>query len=517
MENRFDVIVIGAGHNGLTVANQLAQKKKKVLVIEKNSEVGGLARKREFHLGFFSNGLLHDTTMLNRELVKNLGLENFGFKYNEKALKFYTPVSSKSSDAQNWLGVSHDSEVGADEIRKISAADAKKYKEFRAFIQRISGPIKMFLQTVPPKFEKMTLQEKFSLLKTSVALRLLGKKDMLEVLRIPPMCVADWLGEWFVTEELKSNLALTALSGTQTGPWSPGTAMNLLFKEVQRTNGIVGGPAVLISSLSRAAQEFGAVILKEKTVSKVTIDNGAVTGVELATGEKIFAPVVVSSCDPKTTFNKLVEAQFLLPSFEAKIKNYRSKGTLAQMNLAIKGSFEPLNAPASGESAPSFYRIVDTIDNFERAFDACKYGEASSSPALEICVNSSVGKDMSPTGSTSVSILVHFVPYTTAEKNAAVRSQVAEAVMKILKSKFKPFEVLASEVLTPFDLEKEYSITGGQITHGEHAIDQMIVRPVPECSRFETPIDGLFLCGSGSFPGGNLTCLPGYLAAQVIH
>ena len=503
MKSNYDAIVIGAGHNGLTTANFLAQKGLGVLVLERKKELGGLAGGRHFYSGHSTEGLLTDTTRVQKDILTSLNLE---FEWNDHTPPCFTPTKKGTG-----LHLYHETHLAENEIAKISPKDAEKYKEFRDFIKRVSGPVKSFLQTVPPHFEKMTVSERWNIFKASLSLRLLGKKDMLELIRIPPMCVADWLDEYFESDCLKGSLALSAVSSLFAGPKSPGTAFNLLIHEVTRGTGLKGGAKSLIKALANKAEKYGVEILKEKEVVEVIVKGSDVKGVRLDSGEEITSQRVIASSHLKTLFLKLIKPECLSPTFENRLNNFRHRGTTAVVNLAIKGKLQFKCRPdLSIKSA----RIVDSLYNLERAFDAVKYNEISEDPSLEIFVNDSI---LSPEGHSSLTILAHYVPYHlkdgwTQEK----KEKLGKKIIEKLQSYCLDFEVKGHEVLIPVDLEKEYFIEGGHLHHGEHSIDQLLVRPLPECARYETPIRGLYLCGSGSFPGGNLTCLPGYLCSQVI-
>jgi phytoene dehydrogenase-like protein len=506
MKSNYDVIVIGAGHNGLTAANFLAQKGFGVLVLERKKELGGVAGSRHFHSNYSTEGLLTDTTRVQKDVLAKLNIELDSLLWNEQTPPCLTPTKEGPG-----LNLYVDPLLAESELAKISTQDAKKYKEFRAFIKRVSGPVKSFLQTVPPHFEKMTVSEKWNIFKTSVSLRLLGKKDMLELMRIPPMSVADWLDEYFESDVLKASLALTAVSSLFAGPHSPGTAFNLLIYEVTRGVGLKGGAKSLVDVLVKKAETLGVEIVREKEVVEVLVEESEVKGVRLASGEDIKASRVLASSHLKTLFLKLMKPENLSPTFENHLNNFRHRGTTAVVNLAIKGDLQFKCRPdLKVESA----RIVESMNELEKAFDAVKYKEISQDPALEVSLHPS---NLAPSGHHSLSILVHYVPYElkggwTQEK----KDQLGQKVLEKLKRYCLEFEVIGHEVLTPVDLEKEYFLEGGHLHHGEHSVDQLLVRPIPECARYETPIRGLYLCGSGSFPGGNLTCLPGYLCSQVV-
>jgi len=501
-----DVIVIGGGHNGLTTANFLAKRGKSVLVLEKQSQLGGTAAQREFHPGFASGGVLFDTSLVRQETLQELNGE---FEFNQSAPPIYIPDPKGPG-----INLYFDAKLSYPEIAAYSEKDAKKYIEFRSFIERVSKPIRTFLTTVPAHFEKMTMGEKFHLFKTSLSLRRLGKKDMMEFLRIPPMCVADWLNEWFETDILKAALALDAVNKTFAGPWSPGTALNLLFQESMRETGLKHGPLGLINALEKSARKNKVEIRTNCQVQEVIIEDGSAKGVLLENGEKILADTVFSALDPKNLFHQLIRPEHLNFKLEENVNHFRGRGSLAILNLAIEGYLKFINRP---QLLIEHARLVSDLDHLEKAFDCLKYKQASNSFALELFVPSVTNPQLAVSGHSVISLAIHFVPYDLNSESTLQTKQVVEQeVIAQLKSFTQDFNVIASEILFPKDLEQKYSLTQGHLFHGEHSIDQLMVRPFPECARYETPIKRLHLCGSGSFPGGNLTCLPGKLAADSL-
>jgi phytoene dehydrogenase-like protein len=339
---------------------------------------------------------------------------------------------------------------------------------------------------------------------------------MLEFMRISPMCVADWLNEWFENDCLKAALAAAGLSGNFAAPWSPGTAFNLLLWECSARYSIKGGPQSLIAALEKAARSQGVEIRTGSEVSGVRLSGGQVKGVVLKSGEHIHAPVVGASCDARHVFLDLVPANQVENWQKNRIRHIRGTGTTAKVNLALNTLLE-FNG-RSGEKI-AFARTGRHLDQIERAFDTCKYGQFSAEPILDIHIPTVSNPDLAPPGHSVVSILVHFVPYGL--KPQWDRSQIEKLDNTVVAAleQYAPGvtgAIVAREVLSPVDLEKRYGLVQGHIFHGEHALDQLILRPTPECARYRTPIQGLYLCGSGSHPGGGITCGPGALAAAVI-
>ena len=509
--NAYDVIVIGAGHNGLTAAALLAKKGRRVLVLERRDLVGGLAAGEEFHTGYQTAGVLHDSGQIRAGLVKSLDLKSHGLEIQPGRPSFL----ALDLKGRGMLLGNKDRRT-AKEINFYSPEDARQYLKYRKFIKRVAGVVNRIFEEPPPAVESLDGRTLWDLFRTGFALRRLDKTTMLEFFRISPMCVADWLNEWFENNCLKAALAGAGLCGNFAGPWSPGTAFNLLVWESSAKHSVKGGPRSVIAALEKAALSHGVEIRTESEVGEIQISGGQIKGVVLKSGEHIQAPVVAASCDPRHTFLDLVPGNQVENWQERRIRHIRGTGTTANVNLALNTQLEFKDR--SGEKI-AFARTGHHLDQIEKAFDACKYGQFSAQPILDIHIPTVSDQNLSPPGHSVVSILAHFVPYRLRPQwDQDQIAKLGDTVVATLEQ-YAPGvtqAIVAREVLPPGDLETRYSLVRGHLLHGEHALDQLILRPTPECARYHTPIKGLYLCGSGSHPGGGITCGPGALAAAVI-
>jgi phytoene dehydrogenase-like protein len=507
----YDVIVIGAGHNGLTAASLLSKQGRKVLVLERRNVIGGMAAGEEFHPGFRTSGLLHDTSQVRPYVINALDLKTHGLKIIPQR----PSILALDHEGRGLLLGENDKHT-ANEIRSVSDSDADQYLAYRAFIAKVKKPIVRILDNLPPVMDAADTSTTWNLFKTAIAVRRLGKKDMMALMRIIPMCVADWLNEWFETDCLKAALAATAMTGNFAGPWSPGTAVNMLLWECVAQHHIKGGPQALISTLEKAAKTNGAELRTESEVKQVKVSAGSVTGVVLDSGERIQAPVVAASCDPRHTLLDLVSSDHIDTWMIQRIQHIRGTGTTAKLNLALNTPLEFAGRPAE---PVEFARTGSHFDQIEKAFDAAKYGRYAATPILDIHVPTVSNPNLAPQGHSVVSILIHFVPYKLRN---GWNHQQAETLKDVVVSALEQYApgvsraIVARQLLSPVDLEARYALVKGHIHHGEHALDQLILRPTPECAGYQTPIKGLYLCGSGSHPGGGITCGPGALAASVI-
>jgi len=510
MSNTYDVIVIGGGHNGLTTATTLAKKNKKVLLLEKRPLLGGIAAGEEFHAGYSTTGLLHDTSGARRTVIKALNLESFGLK----SKKARATVSILSKDGK-CLDLHSDVEEAASEIAKFSQKDAGAYKEYHEFINKIRPFIQGLVDELPPDLINLGSKQLWSLAKKGFSLKKLGKKTMMEFLKVAPMCVADFLNEKFETDFIKAGIAGPAIYGSYTGPWSSYTTLNLLIWECIANEYIIGGPQALVSALEKAAEDAGVDIRTNSEIDRILLDeNRIVSGVELVNGEEIMSPIVASSCTPQVTFYELLKPNQIDYSLEHGIKHYRSRGTTAKVNLAIDKAIS-----FNGVDTVEFARTGNSFDEMERAFDSVKYRQFSDEPILDIHIPTVENPSLAPSGHIVVAIVVHFAPHYFDEGWSDItKKKLLNNVIKTLEQYVPDISssIVGSETLSPLDLEERYSLTNGHIFHGEHAVDQLITRPIPSCSQYKTPIKGLYLCGSGSHPGGGITCMPGYLGAKMI-
>ncbi len=507
----YDAIVIGAGHNGLTAAALLAKGGRSTLLVERRAVLGGLAASEEFHPGYRTNGVLHDTEGVRRWVVDALDLGRYGLSRHDQA----PPTLIPQQDGAGLL-LWRDPDKAADELAAVSPGEADNYRHYRRFMDRLAPVVTRLADNPPPDIFEPGAGDILSLGRSALALRLLGKREMMEILRVAPMALADWLDERFDSQLLQTALAGPAIQNTVTGPRSPGSTANLLRAECLAGSPIKGGPATLITALERAARACGVEIRTDARVAGLLGEAGRISGVQLAGGEGTQAKTVVASCDPKHLFVELLPPALISRGLEHSISVFRSRGTAAKVHLALSGY---PNFACRPNARVSSIRVGETLEELERAFDPIKYRKFSDLPILDIQVPTVESTDLAPEGHHVFSILVHFVPFELEGGwNDEARSNLYSRVLARLEEYAPGISelIVGHQVLTPQDLERRYGVTGGHLHHGEHALDQLLVRPTPECARYATPFEGLFLCGSGAHPGGGLTCAPGGLAVRRI-
>jgi phytoene dehydrogenase-like protein len=484
---KYDVIIVGGGHNGLVAACYLAKGGLKTVVLERRESVGGGAE------------LDHATGPFSAQVIADLGLR----------LELITPkvrVLALSDDGRSLSIYNNDVGATVKEIERFSAKDAKTYPEFVESFSRIGRVLAPLLTMTPPSIDKPSKGDVWQLGKVGLAFRGLGKKDEYRLLRWGPMAVADLVSEWFETELLRATVAARGIYGAFAGPWSAGTSLGLLWQAAMDGSAIGSSVSVkggLAQLLADGAKGAGAEI---RTSTEVTrIEGGKVI---LRDGEEVEARAIVSNADPRTTFLKLVDPVELDPNFLLKMRNYRAPGVVAMIKLKLSGtpSFRGVD---SEEKLAGRIHIGPEIDYLERAFDASKYGEFSREPYLDISIDDKV-----------MSIHAQFAPYKLKEGDWNTRREEFADVVVDRISHYSPNIkdlIVDRQVITPVDLEETYGLSGGHIHHGEQTLDQFFTfRPLIGWAQYRTPVERLYLCGAGTHPGGGLTGLPGANAAREI-
>jgi phytoene dehydrogenase-like protein len=547
------VVLIGGGHNALITAFYLAKGGFKPLVLERREMIGGGAITEEFHPGFRASTLAHTLGPLRADVARDLQLEKFGLEIINPDPRVFAPTPSGDS----LFFYTSNAKTAAD-IARFSAKDAAKYIQFADSLSATAGFFTQLTSITPPAIDHPTPEDLWNLLKTGKSVRDLGKMGIFDLLRWGPMAAADFVAEFFDTELLRATIAARGIFGTALGPWSAGSTAVLLLRAAADAHPVGsasfprGGLGAFTQALADAAKQAGAEIRTDAEVKHIRLKDGAVSGVVLSDGEEISIDAVVSGVDPKRTFFNLVDPSQLDPTFANRLKNFRANGTVAKVNLAL-GDLPIFSALTDSEcvlkSLSGRIHIGPEIDYLERAFDASKYGELSTSPYLDVTIPTILDPALAPDGKHVLSAYVQFAPYKVAASSASAkksdrstethssdhpapaiksagnwdarRKELGDVVLKTLATYAPnlPGLVEGIQVITPKDLETSYSFTGGHIFHGELALDQLFtMRPVLDWARYTTPIRGLYLCASGTHPGNGLTGSSGANAAkEIIH
>jgi phytoene dehydrogenase-like protein len=510
--SKADVIVIGSGHNGLACALRLQRAGKKVIVVEAREDVGGLCAPRTLEGGYTVPGVLPDTGEVRAALCDSLGLFGAGVELADAPPRLLLPEADGPG-----LILDANPDKACESIRPHSSADADRYRDLRAFIGRVAPVLVDALNRAPPPLSPARAGDFLDLGMRGLALRRLGREDMIELIRLLPMAVADLVRERFEIERLCAGLAGGVLPGNWVGPWSPGTATTFLLAEATRRGAVKGGGAALVDAAEKALTAAGGEIRTCAEVAELLLDGGAVSGVRLVDGTTLEARLVASAASPKSTMLDLVPAGVLDRATEREAIAIRGRGTHAVVNLGLSA---PLTFARYEGERFEHIRVGEHLDDLERAYDASKYRQLPERPALEVRVPSVTAPELAPDGHDVVSIVV---TTATADLEGGWTEQARQTLLArtlAMLDEVAPgttANVAASEVLAPPDLQDAYHLPGGNLLHVEHALDQLLfLRPSLSLGRYQTPVPGLWLCGAGSHPGGGLTLAPGALCAQAI-
>lgn len=493
MSHPYNVIIIGAGHNGLVAAAYLAKQGKKVLVLERRNMVGGSVVTESFGEGFTVDSVQTGGT-LRPDIIKDLKLPLPNI--NERSA-----FISLHSDP---LTLDPDPVKASESIKKFSEKDAARWPEFVRFMNVSASILDTAYATIMPRLP-MTFgfKEGFGLLELGLELRLAGRKDMLNFIRALPMTAQELVEEYFESEVVKAAIAAVAIHGSTLGPMSAGTGYTLIHNWMNRgglSHVNVGKAGEITNALANAVRSFGGEIRTESEVTCIQVDKYTCAGIVLANGEEIKADKVISSADPKHTLLKLVGPRELPPEFVWHVQSIKMRGSVAKVHLLIDGKHDIPNGTVV---------LAPSIKYLERAYDAAKYGELSEKPYLEVTTSGNV-----------VSIHFQFAPYKLKTGDWQLEHQKLEKVaIETLSEYFPRLNSLISNshTLTPLDLEQTYGLTEGDINHGQLMLDQFLfMRPIPGWSNHTTPIDNLYLCGSGVHGGGGVSGVAGRNVVKVL-
>ncbi len=526
MARTYDAILIGAGHNGLICASYLARAGLSVLVLERRHLVGGATVTEELYPGFKYTVCSYVVSLLRPQIIADLDLPRHGFELLPLDGTL-TPLPD-GDHLMRW----HDSAATRLELMRHSVADAEAYEHFGKRMYHLCMAVRPILGRVPPD---PTSLAPGNLLQMGRVGRDFGRhrEHLFDLARLMTMSSADYLEEHFETPALLGTLSASGIIGTFLGPRSPGSAYVMLHHYMGEIDGQFrawglprGGMGGLAESLASAARSFGVEIRTEAATERILVEKGRAVGVVLAgSGEEIRARTVVSSADPKRTFLQMLQPDEVDPELRSAIERYKIRGSSGKVNLSLDAlpEFTCLQGKSPEETRrylSGALSISPDIDYLERAYDDAKYGRFSRRPYMDIVIPSLIDPSMAPPGKHVMSIFVAYAPYELAEGHwEEQREPFGDAVIDTL-SQYSPDLkdlILHRQVVTPWDMEQTIGLTQGNIFHGELTLEQLFfLRPAAGNAAFRTSVPQLYLCGSGSHPGGGVMGAPGQLAAQVI-
>ena len=521
--DRYDAIVIGAGHNGLVTAGYLAKAGLKVAVFEKRNLVGGCAVTEEPWDGFKVSSLSYVNSLFRPEIVQDLHLKDFGFEMIPRIPSSFTPFIDGRS-----LLLGPDKNKNIEEISKFSKKDAANYPKFEAMLDEMSDILEPLMTMIPPNPGKLNFNDIWNygsyLFKNKPSLQ----KNWAELTRMMTGSAMDMLDEWFESEELKVTLATDAVIGANASPSMPGTAYVLFHHVMGECNGVRGvwgymrgGMGGLTQSLAKSCESLGVQIFVDNGITKITTKNGSATGVITENGNDYKSRIVVSGADCNVTFLKLLDTSELPEEFIRDVRRINYDSASVKINLATD-TLPDFNAkPGVGEWLNGTIHICPNLQYIEDAYSDSVAGRPSKSPILEMTIPSKLDNTLAPHGKYVINLFTQYGPYKLREGLTweAERDRYADRAIEIL-CEYAPNmknAILHKQVLTPLDLEREYSLTGGSLFHGRMTLDQMFnMRPVPGYANYRTPISKLYLCGSATHPGGGVMGTSGLNASKEI-
>jgi phytoene dehydrogenase-like protein len=517
----YDVVIIGAGHNGLTAAAYLARAGRSVVVLERRHVVGGAAVTEEVFPGFHFSVCSYVVSLLRPEIIKELDLSAHGLHLLPLDGTF-TPLPGGDS-----LWRTDDHAFTHQQLTRHSPRDAARYDDFNATMARIAGFVKPVLSMTPPDPQRPGLRGTLQLAGLARRYRRLSAADRSRFVRMMSMSAVDFLQQWFETDPLVATMSASGIIGTFLGVRSPGTAYVLLHHYMGEIGGVFrswglarGGTGAVSNAIAASARHAGAQIRTRAGVARIRTRGGTADGVVLDNGDELDARVVVSSADPNVTFLRLLDPEELPDDFVAAVRNYRFRGASAKVNLALDGLPRFTCRPDGDAHLRGAISISPGIDYMERAYDEAKYGAFSRRPYIDIVIPSLTDPTIAPPGKHVMSCFVQYAPYhlssgTWDERRDAFGDTVLDTLAEYAPN-IKDL-VLHRQIVTPLDLEREWGLTEGNIFQGELSPDQLFfMRPVPGWAQYRTPVRGLYLCGAAAHPGGGIMGAPGRNAARTI-
>ena len=519
---KYDAIVIGAGHNGLTNAAYLAKAGLKVLMLEKNSYIGGATVSRELEEGWLYSNCSYVCSLLRPEIFRSLDLGKYGLQV--------VPYGGSVNFARNGdiFGSYWDPDVARRDMARHSPRDAVAYARFSRDTMRQCRLIRPFLMRTPADPTSFKPRDVFELIHMLKQVHQLGEKLLYDTIRFYTLSIADYLDEYFESDLIKASFAGSGIIGTALGVMSPGTAYVLLHHAMGDVDGTVGswglargGMGAVAKAMADCLVDCGGEIKTDAGVDQIIVKGGRAVGVALENGDEYYANTVVSNLDVKRTFLKIVDEKDLEPDFRKSVQNFKIRGSSGKLNIALDGLPD---FPALGKNSPLMsadMHFMDSMERLELAYDDWKSGTWSKDPYVDLIIPSMTDPTMAPPGKHYMSCFIQYAPPLvngkewTDEDQAAFGQTVIDQIANYSPN-FKDL-IVHVEIRTPREIEAEIGLTEGNIFQGELTMDQLFFnRPVPGYAQYRAPIKGMYMCGSSTHPGGGVMAAPGANAAREI-
>ena len=519
---KYDAIIIGAGHNGLTNAAYLAKAGLDVLVLEKNAYIGGATVSRELYPNWKYSNCSYVCSLLRPEIIRDLELPRHGLQ----VVPYGGGVTFKENG--DYYGNYADHERLLREVARHSKRDASAYERYEADVMKQTRLIRPFLMRTPPDPTSLKPRDLKELRVLAKSFGSMGEQGLADTMRFWTMSIGDFLDEYFESDVIKAHLAGSGIIGTALGVYSPGTAYVLLHHYMGDVDGSVGawgfargGMGAVSAALSASFQSFGGTIQCDAEVAQIIVKNGKAKGVALANGDELYADIVVSNLDPKRTFLKIMDEGDLPADVVKKAKNFKIRGSSGKLNIALDGLPTFTGLPKDSPLCLGEKHFSDSLPKMERAYDEWKDGTWSKDPYVDMLIPTQIDPTMAPPGKHMMSVFVQYAPPKihgcdwTAEDKAGFEKTVIDQISNYSPD-FKDL-ILHCETRTPQDIENEVGLTEGNIFMGELTFDQLLFnRPFPGYAQYRGPVKGMYMCSSGTHPGGGVMAAPGANAAREI-
>ena len=518
----YDAIIVGGGHNGLTTAAYLARAGMKVICLERRDILGGACVTEELWPGARVSRCSYVVSMLQPKIVSDLRLADFGYR----AIPLDPAYVSLTEEGPIFFF--NEVENTAKSIARYSKHDAENYPKFEALMDRAARFVKPMMLREPPALGSRAPGDLAGLVREAARMAGFNKRDIHELVRVFTMSVGDLLDDYFELDGLKGSTASSGVVGVWAGPRTPGTAYNLLHHALGECGGIegawgqvIGGMGAISKAMARSAESAGAEIMTGADVASIDVRNGAVSGVTLADGTELRAPIVASGTHPKTTVLDLAGAENFPTEIAEDMRRYRTRGASVKVNMVLSEPpvYEGVTDEEQQLMRTAGVNICPSIDYLERAWQDATLGKPAEHPYVEAELPSAVDTTLTDDGRWVMTMFTQYGPPNEEDWKPGDRERYGETCIEQL-TQFAPNlkdSVLEYEVLAPPDLERIFGLQGGSIFQGEQGLDQMaFMRPHPEMAQYATPVDGLYLCGAGTHPGGGVTGCSGHNAAHRI-
>ena len=522
MTKKYDAIVIGAGHNGLTNGAYLAMAGLNVLMVEKNEYLGGATASREVHKDWIYSNASYVCSLLRPEIFRSMNLAKYGLQI--------VPYGGSVTLARNgdYIGNYVDPDITRREIARHSPRDADASVRFDRDLMRQCRLIRKLLLRTPPDPTSFKPRDLFELLYMGKEVMDLGEDVIYDTMRFYTMSISDFLDEYFESPLVKASHAGSGIIGSALGVMSPGTAYVLLHHAMGAVDGSIGawgyargGMGAIAQAMNDCFIDHGGKTITGSGVEQIIVKNGKVTGVAMEDGNEYYSDVVVSNMTFPRTFLECMDAKDLKPEFLRKVRNFKIRGSSGKVNIALDGLPDFVALRGNPELARADMNLIDSIGRLERAYDDWKNGTWSQDPYCDTMIPSLTDPTMAPPGKHFMSVFVQYVPPKVHGKDWTDEqvAQFGQTVVNQIEKHAPGFKdlILHMEVRTPRELENEIGLTEGNIFQGELTMDQLAFnRPIPGYAQYRGPVKGLYMCGSSNPPGGGVMAAPGANAAREI-